>query len=55
MLEYVEPLVDASKFTVPVPEGTVAVMVIDVPTIWGEGSETLLIETELGVVPGVTL
>jgi hypothetical protein len=55
MLEYVEPLVDASKLTVPVPEApNVAVIVDDVPTTTGDGGlATTLIE--LPVVPGVTV
>jgi len=54
MLAYDEPFVESWKLTVPVPLGTVAVMVTDVPTTCGELKETLEIEIMLGVVPGVT-
>jgi hypothetical protein len=55
ILEYVDPFVDDSKLTVPVPLGTVAVIVTPVPTTSGEPGETFTIDTKLGVVPGVTL
>jgi hypothetical protein len=56
ILEYVEPLVEYSKLTVPeVLVVIVAVMVSAVPTTTGDGGETAVIVTGFETEPGVTL